>query len=1417
MRPGKVILLTIQALILVSPLAWCRAETEPPSYAPGEILIKLRPGLEELRPKAEVDGISTQISSLDQLNRWHQVIRMERFLFPMRKGKNDVQTAQLAEELSRVYRLELGTGRDVQEAVVAYGHDPHVVYAQPNYLNQLCVVPDDSLYPEQWALAKIKMPAAWTIERGSQEVIVGIVDSGIDYEHQDLVANIWINPGEDLNGDGQVDSSDFNAIDDDGNGYVDDIRGWDFTDAPQFAGLGDYRERDNDPYDDLGHGTHVSGIVAAMTDNGIGVAGISWHSKLMPLRAAFRMSLGAFLEDDDVSAGIVYAADNGAQVINMSWGDPRISPLVRDVIAYAYAKGCVLVAAAGNVSDDDQGGVYYPAGFDQTMAVGASTSYDQRASFSSFGQNLDVLAPGSSILSTFPDDEYGSLGGTSMATAHVSGLAALVLSRDATLSSEEVRQIISASAVDLGPFGWDPEHGSGRIDGLRALSMERTAVVRISQPQTGTGVDARVVIVGTALGPYMDCYSLDYGLGLSPAIYAFNTILEPVCVQALEETLTVWEGVSQLPDTSCIIRLRVWQTDGLMVEDRVAVHVDHTPPVLEEIRAVRRLDGDGYAAFVEWNTDDETLAKLFYRRQGEEEFSFIEDLHVAREHSLDLSGELESGDYQLYVASTNPAGLTTVDDNEGQYYALSAPLRMVERGGFLLLDQLVSGYQFQSPVDLDGDEQRELLFMAFSDTSAYGKAMAYEMGEDRRLEKVFQSEADYLVWDVGDADGDGKREILGGGFAEIHLFEAPDSNSFPDPVNPVWSQHGVWGSQMADTDGDGHVEILSKIEVGSDVIIFENDGDDTFRQMASLPNPTEGRNSTGTRFAVADFDGDGKTEILAGDSDGDIFIFETTGDDSYEATWSHSTGLEDARYLAPGDTLEGGGSWFVVAANETDVFDPRSTYWRLSVYEPTEDDQFVAKWSQELVGVGGQGNGIVTADFTGDGHKEILICALPDLYVFQRTEEGAFQPVWYTPCGFMHRPFVGDLHGDGLVEIAFNGPDSMIVLERADSGQTPPPPPGLVARPLDDHRVFLEWVAVPEAASYNLYRGLDYYDLDAIEVGLLTTTFLDSALVEGKTYWYAITSVDSLSRESRFFSSVVSATPNAPPQIVAAEVLTQRHVALSFSEAMDPSAQVASHYWIDGGIGSPSSVILDRDGQRALLSLNFNLEPEVLYTVAASKVHDKTGVPIDADARMVTFALPADTFPEPLYIKRVDLLGRTQLDILFSEPVDGSSAQDTSHYGIVPAVVVKEARLDSANGDLVHLQLSPVQAMGSVYVLTVADIWSETLEKMVIPGMGNTASFAYAAANLAEAAAVPNPFSPSRDDVVRFINVPSQASASIFTVLGELVWRKEEVETNGAILWSGVNEGGHPVASGVYLYLLEANGQTKRGKLALIR
>jgi subtilisin family serine protease len=1415
----------LAALMALTVLTGAGAQTAPragtstvalPEYTPGEILIKLAPGTAGSGDRTDIRPLATGDTALDRLNRRFGVRQMTRALRPMPRAKADPAVHRLAGELSAIYRLRLAGAADVLEAVAAYRSDPGVIWAQPNYLNRPCVVPDDSLYGEQWALSTMRMPSAWDIEQGSPEIVIGFVDSGIDYHHEDLAANVWINPGEDLNANGQVDESDLNGLDDDANGYIDDLRGWDFTDAPQFAGLGDYLQRDNDPDDDLGHGTHVSGIAAAIGNNGVGTAGLCWHARIMPLRASFRLSVGAFLEDDDVSAGIVYAADNGAQVINMSWGDPRISPIVQDVVAYAYARGCVLVAAAGNV---DEEGLFYPGGYDETIAMGASDIYDQRAGFSSFGKNLDVLAPGSNIVSTLPGDAYGTQGGTSMATAHGSGLAGLILSRNPELTAEEVRGIITASAHDLGPDGWDAQTGSGRVDGLDALRMERTTRVRIHSPSTGEGADERIAIVGTATGPDLQSYSLAYGLGLSPD--ELETILGPVEQQVWEETLMVWEGVAGLPDTAVAIRLQAVNLDGSLTEDRVVIHVDHTPPVLQDVRLVRRLDGEGYASFAEWRTDDESLPEVFFRRQGGEEFSVLGGVHWANDHSLDLSPELGPGQYQIYLAAVNAAGLRTRDDNAGQYYALSAPFEQVERGGFLLLDELPAGYQFERTTDMNGNGRSELLFMAFSDTSTYGPAVAYEMNDEGALEEVYRSQAHYLVWDVGDSDGDGRMEILGGGYASIALYESPVPNSFPDPAEPIWTEEGIWGSQFADTDRDGRMEIVSKLEVGSDVVIYENAADDSLARVASLPNPTNGRNSTGTRFAVADFDGDGRTGILAGDSDGDIYIYEWNGSDGYEHTWTESTGLEDTRYLAAGDSLEGGGTWFAVAANLTDVYDPGATFWRLTVYRSDGDDSFRMVWSAEVAGVSGQGNGLLAADVTGDGSKELVLCALPDLYVFGQTEGQTFAPVWYTPCGFMYRPFVGDLTGDGARELAFNGPDGMIVLEPADAEGAPPPPSGLTAYPLDRERIFLEWTAVEQAAGYHLYRGPGYYDLDRLESDLTGLTYVDSGLVEDQTYYYAATTVDSTGRESRFYSSVVWATPNAPPRLDSIRVITGRHMAVLFNESMGPSAQVASHYSLYPGngqdlISAPSSVLLDRGDRRALLTFEHPLEPETSYRLATANLYDASGVPLEAASGVMSFTTPPEESMQPLIIRRAELLGRTGLEVLFSEPVDPVSAENADHYVLEPSGSVDEARIDSLQSDRVRLELSGLEQAGILYTLTVSGVWNLALEKTLLPGIGDAVSFALPATDLSQAVAAPTPFLPGRDGVLTFQGLPPGTTVTILSLSGERIW-EDRVQLGGEIEWGGLNDHGREAAAGVYLYTIVKDREVKRGKLVLVR
>jgi subtilisin family serine protease len=217
------------------------------------------------------------------------------------------------------------------------------------------------------------------------------------------------------------------------------------------------------PQDDHGHGTHVAGIVAAITNNNVGVAGVAGGCRIMPVKVLNNVGEGT---DFDVATGIQWAADNGARVINMSLGSPDYSYALADAVDYAYGKNVLIVAAAGN---DGLESILYPAALPHVMAVGATDKIDGRASFSNYGNALDIVAPGVNIFSTLWDNSYTYLSGTSMATPHVAGVAALVLSLHPEYTNDQVEKVLKAGCVDLGNPGWDPYYGYGRVDALAAL------------------------------------------------------------------------------------------------------------------------------------------------------------------------------------------------------------------------------------------------------------------------------------------------------------------------------------------------------------------------------------------------------------------------------------------------------------------------------------------------------------------------------------------------------------------------------------------------------------------------------------------------------------------------------------------------------------------------------------------------------------------------------------------------------------------------------------------------------------------------------------------------------------------------------------------------------------------------------------
>ncbi|MCK5741567.1 MAG: S8 family serine peptidase, partial [Chlorobi bacterium] len=319
------------------------------------------------------------------------------------KSNKTLSSAQinLLRSLS-AYRVIKFNNKDKSEQFAAeMSSDQRIESIEPNYIfsiNEGEETGPDPRQKDQWSLKAVNAERAWEKASG-KGIVVGVIDTGIDSEHPDLVNSLWINTKEDINGNGVFDPLDINGIDDDGNGVIDDVRGYDFVDQ-SLVNIGDDDTRDPFPNDEHSHGTLVSGVIAAQADNAIGIKGLAYDSKIMPLRAFDATGNG---ESDDIAAAIIYAAMQGANVINMSFGEAHASSIVEDAVKFAYESGCVLVASSGN-----NGWFYphFPSDYDEVISVGASNEINERFSRSNYGTNLDLIAPGVNILSTYLNNQY---------------------------------------------------------------------------------------------------------------------------------------------------------------------------------------------------------------------------------------------------------------------------------------------------------------------------------------------------------------------------------------------------------------------------------------------------------------------------------------------------------------------------------------------------------------------------------------------------------------------------------------------------------------------------------------------------------------------------------------------------------------------------------------------------------------------------------------------------------------------------------------------------------------------------------------------------------------------------------------------------------------------------------------------------
>jgi subtilisin family serine protease/Ca2+-binding RTX toxin-like protein len=455
-------------------------------------------------PSSGIDGVNLPIAPSQQLAPYVA----NQLIVKFKEGVTAIQIEQIKNDLRVVSTKTISlTGAQVwkfseisvESALAKYSTSSLFEYIEPDYivtagaLTPKSTIPNDPSFTQLWGLnntgqsggtvdADIDAPEAWDIQTGNPNLVVGVIDTGVDYNHQDLVGNIWTNPGE-IAADG---------IDNDGNGYIDDVRGWDFA------------YNDNNPMDVYGHGTHVSGTIAGKGNNGIGVTGVAWNAQIMPLK--FLDDSGSGSTSNAILA-ISYATAKGVKITNNSWGGGNFSQALYDAINAAGQLGALFIAAAGNDANDNDANPSYPASYNlaNIVSVAATNRNDQLVTLantggwwgSSYGlTSVDLGAPGSDIYSTTPGNTYSTYSGTSMATPHVSGAAALLWSQNPTWTAQQVKTALMNTGDSLASLAGKTVSGK-RLNVYNALAASNLPSVTVSVSPTSVQEDGTTNLVYT--------------------------------------------------------------------------------------------------------------------------------------------------------------------------------------------------------------------------------------------------------------------------------------------------------------------------------------------------------------------------------------------------------------------------------------------------------------------------------------------------------------------------------------------------------------------------------------------------------------------------------------------------------------------------------------------------------------------------------------------------------------------------------------------------------------------------------------------------------------------------------------------------------------------------------------------------------
>ncbi len=787
-------------------------------------------------------------------------------------------------------------------------------------------------------------------------------------------------------------------------------------------------------------------------------------------------------------------------------------------------------------------------------------------------------------------------------------------------------------------------------------------------------------------------------------------------------------------------------------------------------------------------------------------------------HRILLDAFEITGDIEYYISLKDNAGLTTIADNNQKYFETSIDGKLVSDAPVKQLPwSIPAGHALSEVTDFDQDGWAEIVISVYDDKKNYGPIQIYEF-DGTQFEKIYESEFPSIPRAYGDSDKDGKPELFVGYGSISRLLEV--SGTEPLTMQTILEDTGNWASSIDDCDSDGQNELIMRY--GKTYRVLENTADNQYSEVFVFENPSAGNNSLGApSVQIIDLDGDNNKEFIFGDYDGDVIIYENTGNNSF--TWRHTERLPNtdatnymiaAQYDDNENPLLIAGSYTLNNINYEHEFDAR--YWQFRILQATSDNSYLVQQNLSIYGVVDQrlfDSGFSAGSLKPLAPNSFILAPAPNLYIFEFLNN-RLEPQWFTEDAQSNTIIVHDFDKDGINEFYYSNGENFNGYAFGE-GNRPSPPSNFSAVPLDSSGIELNWYTSTNFDRHLIYRGKSGFELTVLDSSTAGTSYIDSSVVKDSIYYYAVQVVDNTFEVPKSaLSKVIFARPNAAPVVDSIAVINDDQIQLFFNENMMEASFLPENFYLTPGSQYARSVISAENHRACIVTFSQKFTDQTVYLLDLNKITDMDLTNIDQDSRQVSFYYQ-DQGDLP-YLEKWEYSGLKIIDVLFNMPMDTSTILNIDNYHLLPRGRVTGVEILDTKNQTFRIHMSSDSYSGASGVSAYLEMLHLKSIQGRIFSSGNKISLVREVQDIADIFVYPQPARVSQE-WLGFANVAPGARVDIFDIGGRMIKTLIENDGNGGIRWDLTNENGEKIAAGIYLFFARGGDKTKSGKFTIVK